>query len=176
MLAVPTKSLPPTFEVGREIEEGPGSGFSQAEFTLRLSQLIELGAKRAKRVRLAEKEIDVVRWDYEVTRADVLVALSQPGYDRYKDEIAPGALVVVDRDLVKANGVRALPFTITAEEVGYKIVTNMVMLGYLGAALGFIPDEVLEETVLRRIPRGTEDLNRRAVRAGRGLLVQEDPT
>lgn len=76
-VAVPTKELPPAFEVGREMEEGAGSGFSQAEFTLRLSQLVELGAKRAKRVRLAEKEIDAVRWDYEVARADVLTDVAR---------------------------------------------------------------------------------------------------
>ncbi len=74
---VPTKEQSLSFEVGREFEEGAGSGFSQAEFTLSLSQLVELGAKRAKRVRLAEKDIDVVRWDYEVARADVLTDVAR---------------------------------------------------------------------------------------------------
>ncbi len=104
-----------------------------------------------------------------VTRADVLVALSQPGYDRYRNELASGGRVIVDSDLVEAEGVLDLPFTRTAEEVGAKIVTNIVMLGYLGALVGLIPHDVLEETVLRNIPKGTEELNRRALAAGRAL-------
>ena len=55
-----------------EIAEGAGSGLSESEFTLVLSQVIELGGKRARRIRLAKQGIDVARWDYEVARADVL--------------------------------------------------------------------------------------------------------
>jgi len=88
----------------------------------------------------------------------------------YGPESRGSAARSVDRDLVKVEGVSALPFQVTAEKVGYKIVANMVMLGYLGALLDFVSDEELENTVLRRIPKGTEDLNRRAVRAGRELF------
>jgi len=123
------------------------------------------GAARSE-VLVSSEPVDYPR----VTRADVLVALSQPAYDRYSAEVAPGGVVIVDRDLVKAEVVHALPFQVTAEKVGYKIVANMVMLGYLGALLDFVSDEELENTVLRRIPKGTEDLNRRAVRAGRELF------
>jgi 2-oxoglutarate ferredoxin oxidoreductase subunit gamma len=111
--------------------------------------------------------------DYpRVTEADLLVALSQPAYDKYRDEISPGGVVVVDEDLVEAQGVQALPFTKTAEKVGHKIVTNIVMLGYLGAFLDLIPYGVLEETVLLNVPKGTEELNRRALEAGRRLYLQ----
>jgi outer membrane protein, heavy metal efflux system len=43
-----------------------------AEATLQLSQLIELGGKRAKRLRLAGLERELTGWDYEVKRLDVL--------------------------------------------------------------------------------------------------------
>ena len=65
-----------------------------------------------------------------------------------------------------------MPFTTTAEEVGHKIVANIVMLGYLGALLDFMPDDVLEETVLDNIPKGTEELNRTALAAGRDLFAE----
>jgi len=123
------------------------------------------GAARAE-VLVSSEPIDYPR----VTRADVLVALSQEGFDKFKDGMAEGGVVVVDADLVQAEGVTALPFTITAEEVGHKIVTNMVMLGYLGALLDFVPAQQLEETVVKNIPPGTEELNRKAVRAGRALF------
>ena len=47
-------------------------GASAAESTLQLSQLIELGGKRAKRLRLAGLEGELTGWDYEVKRLDVL--------------------------------------------------------------------------------------------------------
>jgi Pyruvate/2-oxoacid:ferredoxin oxidoreductase gamma subunit len=62
-----------------------------------------------------------------------------------------------------------VPFTKTAEEVGHKIVSNIVMLGFLGAAIDIVPHELLEETTVANIPEGTEDLNRRALAAGRAL-------
>ena len=53
-------------------ENGSGSTFQEAELTLSLSQLIELGGKRAHRIRVAQREQEVATWDYEVARADVL--------------------------------------------------------------------------------------------------------
>jgi 2-oxoglutarate ferredoxin oxidoreductase subunit gamma len=124
------------------------------------------GAARSEVV-ISDGPIDYPR----VTRADVIVALSQPGFDRYATELAEGGTVIVDGDIVEAEGADSQPFTRTAEEVGHKIVTNIVMLGYLGAATGLIPDEVLEQTVLESVPKGTEDLNRRALEAGRRLFA-----
>ena len=54
---------------------GTGSatkGARAAESTLQLSQLIELGGKRAKRLRLAGLERELTGWDYEVKRLEVL--------------------------------------------------------------------------------------------------------
>ena len=123
------------------------------------------GAARAEVV-VSSEPIDYPR----VTRADVLVALSQPGYDRFAAETAPGGLVIVDRDLVRAPEARGMPFTATAEEAGRKIVANIVMVGYLAAALDLVPHDVLAESVLRNVPESTRDLNRKALAAGRALF------
>ncbi len=56
----------------RSVDRGTGNGLSAAQFTLSLSQVIELGGKRAKRMQLAAKDVEVADWDYEVARADVL--------------------------------------------------------------------------------------------------------
>jgi cobalt-zinc-cadmium efflux system outer membrane protein len=68
----------PTFTT--EVEDFAGSGerggFDVSETTLSLSQLIELGGKRATRVRLARAERDLSRWDYEVRRVDVLTSVA----------------------------------------------------------------------------------------------------
>lgn len=57
----------------RRESDGNG-GFSEAEYTLALSQLIELGGKRAQRLRVAGRDRDVAAWDYEIARASVLAA------------------------------------------------------------------------------------------------------
>lgn len=61
-----------TFGTEREVEEGGSPGFGDAEYTLSISQLIELGGKRMKRIRAAELEGTVFLREYEIARADVL--------------------------------------------------------------------------------------------------------
>jgi len=124
------------------------------------------GAARAEVV-ISSEPIDYPR----VSRPDVVVALSQAGYDRFGKDVADDGIVLVDEALVEAEGVTSVPFTTTAEEVGRKIVSNVVMVGYLGALIEVIPHDVLESTVLANIPAGTEDLNRKAVTAGRDLWL-----
>ena len=124
------------------------------------------GAARAEVV-ISSEPIDYPR----VSRPDVVVALSQAGYDRFGQDVADNGVVLVDQALVEAEGVTSVPFTTTAEEVGRKIVSNVVMVGYLGALIEVIPHDVLESTVLANIPAGTEDLNRKAVTAGRDLWL-----
>ena len=67
----------PSAQIEHDAETGARSGLSEAQYTVSLSQLIELGGKRAKRIQLAERDRDVSNWDYEVARADVLKNTAQ---------------------------------------------------------------------------------------------------
>jgi cobalt-zinc-cadmium efflux system outer membrane protein len=73
--------LLPNPEVGVEVENFAGSGalqkFRSTEITILLSQLIELGGKRGKRVRVAALESTLAAWDYETTRIEVLTQVTQ---------------------------------------------------------------------------------------------------
>ena len=65
----------PTLSAELENVGGTGStttGVRVTEATLQLSQLIELGGKRAKRLRLAGLERELTGWDYEAKRLEVL--------------------------------------------------------------------------------------------------------
>jgi len=59
-----------------ELEDFAGSGayrgVREAQTTLLLGQLVELGGKRAARATLAQAAVDVAAWDYELRRIDVL--------------------------------------------------------------------------------------------------------
>jgi cobalt-zinc-cadmium efflux system outer membrane protein len=68
-------------EYERTKETGSESGLREAEITLSLSQFIELGGKRGKRISVAKREQAVAAWDYEVTRADVLANAAKAFYE-----------------------------------------------------------------------------------------------
>ncbi|HEY5866831.1 MAG TPA: TolC family protein [Candidatus Tectomicrobia bacterium] len=74
-------SLRPNPEVGIEVENFAGSGalrgFRGTEITIHLGQLIELAGKRQKRTRVAALERDLVAWDYEAARIEVLTQVTQ---------------------------------------------------------------------------------------------------
>lgn len=75
-LSVPALVAKPTLGFERAKEQGARSGFSEAEITIRVSQLIELGGKRAKRIRLAQREQELAQWDYEAARANVIESVA----------------------------------------------------------------------------------------------------
>jgi len=73
--------LLPNPELGVEFENFLGSepsrNFETLESTLSISQLVELGGKRAARIRLASSEKEVASWDYEAKRADVAAEVAK---------------------------------------------------------------------------------------------------
>jgi cobalt-zinc-cadmium efflux system outer membrane protein len=68
--------LRPNPELLVEVEEFGGRGerrsFDAAETTVHVGQPLELGSKRAKRTRVAALDKDLVQWDYQAARLDVL--------------------------------------------------------------------------------------------------------
>ena len=56
-------------------------GFRQSQTTVTLSQVIELGDKRASRLRLANLDASLAAWDYETKRLDVFVETARAFVD-----------------------------------------------------------------------------------------------
>ncbi len=106
--------------------------------------------------------------DYpKVVSPDILVALSQPAWDRYGGAVGKKALVIVDSDLVESEGaVIGVPFSKLADELGRRIVANVIMLGSLAKVSGCVTRDSLRRAVLKHIPRGTEKLNLEALEVG----------
>ena len=118
----------------------------------------------------AEVVISDAAIDYpKAIRPDVLLALNQKSLEAFISDLKPGGLLLVDADLVKeapASRVLALPFTRIARELGRAMVANIVALGALVQLTGAVSLESLTAAVLARVPKGTEELNRRALAAG----------
>jgi len=105
-----------------------------------------------------------------VTHPDFLVAMFQEAYERYRPEMAEGGLLVIDSGLVKPwsdeGGYREIPATKIAEDLGKKIVANVVMLGYFTAVSGLVRRQAVEEAVRSTLPSRLVELNLRALNAG----------
>jgi len=127
------------------------------------------GGACAAEVVIAEEQIDYPR----LTCADVLVALSQEGYDKYAGEVRQGGLLITEADLVDprvespATNRLAVPATRLAESMGRKIVANIIALGFLAAHWPVITAEALRKSISTTVPKGTEELNLRAFEVGR---------
>ena len=118
----------------------------------------------------AEVVISDAAIDYpKAIQPDVLLALNQKSLEAFSADLKPGGLLLVDADLVQevpAGRVLALPFTRIARELGRAMAANIVALGALAQLTGAVSLESLTAAVLARVPKGTEDLNRRALAAG----------
>jgi 2-oxoglutarate ferredoxin oxidoreductase subunit gamma len=101
-----------------------------------------------------------------------MVAMSNDGYRAHKDTMAEECIIVYEKDLVKpeAKGPKVktygIPATRFAEELGRKIVLNIVMLGFFGAVTDLLPREALRKAVESSVPSGTEELNLKAFDKG----------
>jgi 2-oxoglutarate ferredoxin oxidoreductase subunit gamma len=115
---------------------------------------------------------DVIGYPY-VKNPDILVLMSQDAFTQFIPQLKPGGLVLYEAELVKPDGhvpegVRALgvPATRFAEDLGRRLVLNIVMVGFFAGVTGLVPFEAVEKAVLDSVPKGTEDLNLKALRKG----------
>jgi len=127
------------------------------------------GGASSAQVIISDEEINYPR----ITEPKLLVVMSQEAYAKYVDELADDGLLLFDGDLVELSHprddirVRAIPATRIAEsELGRKIVANIVMLGFLAANTDIVSTKGIREAMLSSIPKGTEELNIRALERG----------
>jgi 2-oxoglutarate ferredoxin oxidoreductase subunit gamma len=114
---------------------------------------------------------DPIGYPY-VKQPDMLVLMSQDAYTQFLPQLKAGGMILFESELVKPEGlpegVRAygIPATRFAEELGRRMVLNIVMVGFFAGVTGLVPFEAVEKAVLDSVPKGTEDLNMRALRKG----------
>ncbi len=104
-----------------------------------------------------------------LTETQYMMVMSQSAFDKYNFDLTDDAVVVLDPDLVpyaEYEGAYKVPATRIAEEMGNKIVANIVMLGAFNAAADLVPQEALEEAVKDSVPSRFLDLNLNALREG----------
>ena len=114
---------------------------------------------------------DRVLYPY-ITAPEILVSMSQEAYDKYEPELREDGLLIIDKDLVKTKPSRgkiktyAIPSTRFAEELGNRIIANLVMLGFFSAVTGIVSSEAMKQALPGLVPSRFLDLNKRAFDKG----------
>ncbi|MBZ5579409.1 MAG: 2-oxoacid:acceptor oxidoreductase family protein [Acidobacteriia bacterium] len=107
-----------------------------------------------------------------VTQPDVLVVMSQEAYTRFTPELKHGGILILEQDLVRVDrfpdGARVfgVPATRLAEELGRKVVLNVVMVGFFGAVTKLLDAEALRRAVADSVPPALQKLNLEAFDQG----------
>ena len=104
-----------------------------------------------------------------ITIPDILVCMSQAGFDKYCDQLEKDTVLIMDQDLVKANIERdyyAIPATRFAEEMGLKMMANIIMIGFLSGITEVVSLESAKQTVSDSVPPKTVEINLKAFERG----------
>jgi 2-oxoglutarate ferredoxin oxidoreductase subunit gamma len=108
----------------------------------------------------------------KVVEPDVLVVMSQHAYNDYTGDVKAGGTVIMDQDMIPSEKklkdvkVYRVPATKIAEQLGRRIVANIVMLGAFVAITGLLDTDAMKEAIKENIPKGTEELNLAAFEKG----------
>ncbi len=107
-----------------------------------------------------------------VKEPEILVTLSQEAYSTYIGQLRPGGTLIYEENLVTPRdlpeGVKSycVPSTQIAEDLGRKIVQNIVALGFFTAVTKIVDPESMKNAIKTAVPKGTIDLNLKAFDKG----------
>ena len=107
-----------------------------------------------------------------LTKPDILVVMSQEAYVKFAPELRPGGLMLIEQDLVRVSSIPegtriyGIPATRIAEEIGKRMVLNIVMTGFFGAITGLIGRDSLRKAIESSVPSAFRELNAKAYDRG----------
>ena len=133
------------------------------------------GASRSE-VIISDDDIDFPK----AISIDLLLAMTQEAVDKYTADMKENGVVIVDDHFVKKvpEGkfkVYRFPITQIAEEqIGRKIVANIIALGAMERLSRIISEDAVINAIRARVPKGTEELNIKAFRAGQDLVTKAE--
>jgi 2-oxoglutarate ferredoxin oxidoreductase subunit gamma len=125
------------------------------------------GASRSD-VIISDDDIDYPK----AVNIDLLLALTQESVNRYCKDLKGDGMLLVDSDAVSTMPegefrMFKVPIISTARDtVGRVLVANIVALGVITELAGVVSAQAVESAILARVPKGTEELNLRAFKAG----------
>ncbi len=113
----------------------------------------------------------------KVQEPSFLMALTQKALDTYSRALPEHCLVLVDESLtvpghLSGHRVLSLPILRTAKEkVGRLQTANVLAVGCINELLGITDAETLKKAALLHVPKGTEEINLKALSEGEKLAA-----
>ncbi len=126
------------------------------------------GGESKAQVIISDEPID---YPY-VTKADVMVAMATHAYEKFIYTLKEDGVLLYDDELVQLNEKSCsikkfgIPATKIAEELGNRVIANIVMLGFLAEATRVVSHEAMEKGVADSVPKKFLDLNVKAFHRG----------
>ncbi|NIM91724.1 MAG: pyruvate ferredoxin oxidoreductase [Candidatus Aminicenantes bacterium] len=114
---------------------------------------------------------DRVLYPY-ISTPEILISMSQEAYEKYEPELIEDGILIIDKDLVKTKPPRGniktyvVPSTRFAEELGNRIIANLVMLGFFTAITRIVSPEAMKKALPGLVPSRFLDLNIKAFDRG----------
>jgi 2-oxoglutarate ferredoxin oxidoreductase subunit gamma len=108
-----------------------------------------------------------------VENPEILVCMSQAAYSKNVKSLRSGGTLIWDTDLVHPRKIDIscktyhIPATRFAEELGTKMMANIVMLGFLSAVEHLVHADALKKAIIDSVPQSTKDNNMNAFNTGR---------
>ncbi|HEC25488.1 MAG TPA: 2-oxoacid:ferredoxin oxidoreductase subunit gamma [bacterium] len=108
----------------------------------------------------------------KATKVDYMVALTQESFNKYIDDVKETGIVIADKELVtdfsKARGkLYVIDMVKSArEELGKVLGLNIIALGVLVEISGIVSHESIKNALIKRVPSGFEDYNKKAIEIG----------
>ncbi len=107
-----------------------------------------------------------------VTKPDVLVVMSQEAYTKFEPDLKENGILIVERDLVRIDHIKSeqrlfsVPATRLAEDLGKRMVLNIVMVGFFAAVTKLLDPQNVRKAVEDSVPPAFKDLNLQAFDKG----------
>lgn len=124
------------------------------------------GGSSKSEVIVSDEEIDYPK----AMKPDLLLAMNQKSCDEFFPDLKLDGTLIVDSTFVTqvpTPKVYRIPFTrIAREKFKREVVANIIALGALSQLTPIVSPKAIESAVLVRVPKGTEKLNRDALKAG----------
>lgn len=128
------------------------------------------GASKAE-VIISDSEINYPK----VRECDILLSLTQIACDKYIKSLKENGVLIIDESVKtpERNDIQvySLPILKTAtDKIGKSMVANIVALAVINGITKVTTNESLQNAVLNRVPRGTEEINIKALTEGFNLV------